>query len=58
MNTGGNLFETPACEAILKEFTLEEVLEMCDITPEEVLEILVERGLIVLPPFFQQEEQQ
>lgn len=36
-------------ELLLGEFELEVILDMCDITVEEVLEILVEGGHIELP---------
>jgi hypothetical protein len=36
-------------EEILKDFKLEEVLEMNDLTEEDVLEILLENGLINEP---------
>lgn len=36
-------------ELLLKEFDIDVILDMCDITPEEVLLILVEGGHIELP---------
>lgn len=36
---------------LLEQFTLEEIFEECDITPERVLEILIEGGHIELPEF-------
>lgn len=35
-------------------FTLEELLEMCNIDPLEVLTILVDEGYIEFPPFLKQ----
>lgn len=35
--------------ALLKDFDIETVLDMCDITSEEVLQILLEGGHIELP---------
>ena len=40
-------------ENILMEFTLSEILEHCDISEEEVLEILIKGGYIELPPFLE-----
>lgn len=36
-------------EALLKEFDLETILDICDITTFEVLKILVDGGHIELP---------
>lgn len=36
---------------ILRDFTLEEVLEQSNVTPEEALLVLLKHGSIVLPPF-------
>lgn len=36
-------------ELLLKEYDIDIILDMCDITPEEVLKILVEGGHIDLP---------
>lgn len=33
----------------LEEFSLEDILERCEITPEEVLCILLEQGRIQIP---------
>lgn len=38
-------------DKVLEDFTLEELLEMMDITPQEVLEILLNSGYAVLPEF-------
>lgn len=38
---------------ILSLFEISEILEMCDITEEETLEILVKGGHIELPPFIE-----
>lgn len=35
-------------EQLLKDYTLEEILEHNDLTPEETLEILISAGLINL----------
>ena len=34
---------------LLDIYTMEELLELCDITPEEVIELLVDNGYIELP---------
>lgn len=36
-------------ELLLKEYDIDIILDMCDITPEQVLTILVEGGHIELP---------
>lgn len=36
-------------EALLKDFDIDIIFDMCDITPLEVLKILVEGGHIELP---------
>lgn len=36
---------------LLDMFTLEELFERCDITPEEVIEFLVNNGMIELPDY-------
>lgn len=36
-------------EKLLETFTLEEILEHANVTPEEVLEFLFEEGFIELP---------
>ena len=36
---------------MLEQWSLDELFEMMDITPERVMEILLEGGHIVLPPF-------
>lgn len=43
-------------ELLLKDFTLAEILEMCDITEDEVLKILLEGGHIAVPPFLEDTE--
>lgn len=44
-------------EAILMVFTLEEILEMSNLQEVEVLQHLVEHGLIDLPPFLKKVEE-
>ncbi len=41
---------------LLELFTLDEALLLMDITPEEVLEILLTGGHVELPPFLNDEE--
>lgn len=41
---------------LLDIFTIEEILEMCDITEYDVLEILYMGGHIDLPPFIEEVE--
>lgn len=36
-------------EEILRDFSLEEILEMNDLTEEEVLSVLIDRGLVNEP---------
>ena len=38
---------------LLDLYTLDEVFEVLDITPEEVIEHLLTAGLVVLPPFLE-----
>ncbi len=38
---------------LLEDMTLEDILEHCNITPEEVLNILINGGYIELPPFLE-----
>lgn len=48
--------KSPYEEAIqdwLANFSLADILEMSDITEEQVLEILLEEGHIKLPPFLE-----
>lgn len=40
-------------KTMLEEFSIEDLLEMMDITPEQVLEILLEGSHVEVPPFFQ-----
>jgi hypothetical protein len=43
---------------LLEIYGLEELLERCDITPEEVIEILIKHGYITLDDYrFSDEEQ-
>jgi len=41
--------ESSKYERILQTYSLEEILEENEVTPERVLEILVEYGIIELP---------
>lgn len=43
-------------EELLSLFDLEEVFEQLDITPREVIEHLLEHGLVVLPPYLEKED--
>lgn len=36
-------------EALLETYSLEELLEMCEITPAEAVLFLVDNGAIILP---------
>jgi len=42
---------------LLELFTLEEAILLMDITPEEVLEILLTGGHVELPPFLQDDDE-
>ena len=51
----------PNLTELLQDLTLEEILEHCNITEEEVLQILIDGGHVELPPFLEylkQEEEQ
>ena len=41
---------------LLLSYSLEEILEECDVTPEAVLTILHNRGTINIYDFFEEEE--
>lgn len=41
---------------LLEIFTLEEIFEQCNVTPEEVLEFLVKESFIELPPYMENED--
>lgn len=43
------MIEVTLAEVLLKDFTLSEILEMNNLTEEDVLQILVEGGLIDQP---------
>ena len=43
-------------EFMLEQWPLEELLEMMDITRSRVLEILLDGGHVVLPPFMEDVE--
>lgn len=43
---------------LLNSYTLEEILEECDVTPEAVLTILINRGTIDLSQFFDFEDEE
>ena len=43
-------------ELLLDTLDLEEVFEILEITPYEVVAILIERGLVTLPPFLEEFE--
>ncbi len=38
---------------MIEQWSLDELFEMMDITPQQVLEILVEGGHVELPPFME-----
>jgi len=40
----------------LELFTVDEILEMCNVDAEEALEYLINAGLLELPPFLEQED--
>lgn len=40
-------------KTMLEEFSLEDLLEMMDITEQQVLEVLLEGGHVKVPPFFE-----
>jgi hypothetical protein len=42
---------------LLETLSLEEVFEHLDITPEDVIEILLQGGYVVLPPWLDDEEE-
>lgn len=42
-----------SADALLDDFSFEELLEYCDVPVEEVLEYLLTTGYLVLPPFIE-----
>ena len=42
---------------LVEQWTLEEILEMCDITPENAILFLYENGKIELPEFIMNREE-
>lgn len=43
-------------EQLLELYSLEEVFDVLDITPHEVVSHLVQSGLVTLPPFLNEDE--
>lgn len=43
-------------DELLELYELEEVFEVLDITPREVIEILLAGGHAILPPFLERED--
>jgi len=43
-------------ELLLETLDLDEIFEVLDITPYEVLTILLKEGLVTLPPFLEEFE--
>lgn len=48
-------FENEVTELLELYPDLEELFEVLDITPQEVIEHLLENGLVELPPFLERE---
>jgi hypothetical protein len=43
-------------DMLVEQWSLEEIFEMCDITPQQVISILFEGGHIDLPEFIKDRE--
>jgi hypothetical protein len=43
---------------LLKDLPLEEILEHCDLSPEEALERLYYGGYLTVPPFIEEMEEE